>query len=150
MHNAVQAQKFDVVNLLLKGKGGADVNARDSHNSTPLHKALEGQNLNILQLLLSHGADGNAIDYFGFSPLHKALRSRKFDVVEPLIKSGADVNVRDGYNSTPLHLVSFEGSLDVARLLIEHGADVDDENHTPFSIASARGHRKLARFLSYG
>jgi ankyrin repeat protein len=43
------------------------------------------------------------------------------------------------------------GFLDVSRLLIEHGADIDaqdDEGRTPFSMALANGHRKLARFLS--
>ncbi len=38
----------------------------------------------------------------------------------------------------------------MSRLLIEHGADIsaqDDGGRTPFSIALANGHRKLARIL---
>ena len=65
----------------------------------------------------------------------------------------ANVNARGRGRKTPLHLASLGGSLDVARLLIEHGGDVDaqdDKCQTPFSIALALGHRKLARFLSNG
>ena len=39
----------------------------------------------------------------------------------------------------------------MSRLLIERGADVDaqdDGGQSPFSIALANGHRKVARFLS--
>jgi len=68
-----------------------------------------------------------------------------------LLGHGANVNARGRGHKTPLHLASLGGSLDVSRLLIERGADADaqdDKFHTPFSMALALGHRKLARFLS--
>ena len=68
-----------------------------------------------------------------------------------LLGYGADMNARGCRYKTPLHLDSFKGSLDISLLLLEHGANVDardDEGQTPFSIALANGHRKLARILS--
>ena len=74
-------------------------------------------------------------------------------MVRLLLGHGADVSARGLGHKTPLHLASLGGSLDVSRLLIEHGAyfDVqDDEYQTPFSLALAHEHCKLARFLSNG
>jgi ankyrin repeat protein len=75
-------------------KGGADVDARNKHSSTPLHDALGG-NIDIAQFLVKHGANANLADKWGHSLLYRALQRRKPDVVELLVKGGADVNARE-------------------------------------------------------
>ena len=167
LHEAADSGNLDVVLLLLRH--GADVNELDSKGRSPLHKAVRSQNYDAVKLLLKGGADVNVWQIMGNpSPLHEATDSGNLDIAQLIPSHGANVNVLDylrgsllGHEAnvkvwvfrhkTPLHLASLGGSFDISRLLIEHGADInaqDGEGQTPFSIALANGHRKLARFLS--
>ncbi|KAH8987259.1 ankyrin repeat-containing domain protein [Lactarius akahatsu] len=79
----------DFVELFMKY--GADVNARDSNNTTPLHVAsCEGQ-LEVARMLLAHGANPKAINDQGQTPLHLLLEGihnsqEVLDLVELLLK----------------------------------------------------------------
>jgi ankyrin repeat protein len=97
---------LDLVELLLKF--GADVNAQDKNNVTPLHLASCKGWLSIARMLLDHGANANAKDDQGQTPLQSLVRhSRDFrsglDLAQPLLKHGADVNAQDNDNAAPLH-----------------------------------------------
>ena len=66
-----------------------------------------------------------------------------------LLDRGADVNAGRGGN-TALHGAAFFGKFELARWLIKHGADVYAKAYngkTPFSIATDRGHEKVAELL---
>jgi ankyrin repeat protein len=121
-------------------QNGADVNARDGRNSTPLHLALHDRDAYCVQLLIQHGADVNALDKGSSTPLHLAVMSQSMCNIESvrlLVQHGADVNARKKRKSTPLHLASSRQD-GVARLLLEHGAIVDakdDKGRTPDEIA---------------
>jgi ankyrin repeat protein len=80
---------------------GADVNAKDSDNATPLHHAVGERNL--VDLLLAHAADVNAKDSGSQTPLHLAAALAEKDSVELLLAHGADVNAVDASNHTPLY-----------------------------------------------
>ena len=114
---------FDIVELFVKG--GADVNVRNIHHSSPLYEAVEIGSLDAVRSLLSHGAIVNTLGRKGDSPLHQAVQLQKLDIVELLLKSGADVNIRNMYSSTPLHETVHCGNLDIMQLLINHGAEVN-------------------------
>lgn len=62
---------------------GCDVNARDCHNNTPLHKAvaspLERGDLYVVKALLSSGADRNAQNEDGDTALHLAVKLTMVD-----------------------------------------------------------------------
>jgi len=60
----------EIVRLLLKH--GADVNAGNDFDETPLHYACKRANLIVLQCLLEHGADLRAEDRAGKGVLHHA------------------------------------------------------------------------------
>lgn len=51
-------------------KHGSQVNAVDELGNTPLHLAVQENNLVITKGLLKHGADPGAVDYKGSTPLH--------------------------------------------------------------------------------
>ena len=53
-------------------KHGADVNAQNETNLTPLHRASLLGNIQIVQLLIDHGADVTAKDWKHQTPLHYA------------------------------------------------------------------------------
>jgi ankyrin repeat protein len=76
-----------VVELLNRG---ADVNASDSRDRTPLHFAAFKRYAEIASLLLKHGADVNARDDAGDTPLHYAARSGCPSLVKLLLKYGGD------------------------------------------------------------
>ena len=73
---------------------GEDVNAKDNHGSTPLHKAVNDGHKEIAELLIAEGADVNAKDKYGFTPLHQAAVKGRKEMAELLIAKGADVNAK--------------------------------------------------------
>ena len=51
---------------------GAEINAIDKENNTPLHEAARKGRLNVVQVLLKHGADATVKGYNGETPAEKA------------------------------------------------------------------------------
>ena len=132
---------------------GADLNVQVIGKS-PLHLAIEKDELEMSRLLIEHGADVNAEDDLGSAPLHGANYSDNVDLAKFLIEHGANVNAEDDLGSTPLHGASYSGNVDLAKLLIEHGANVSAENEsgsTPLHGASYSGNVDLAKlFIEHG
>lgn len=90
-----------IVELLIEH--GADVNAVDIFDESPLAIACRYHQYGIAQFLLSHGADVNVHDYNGYTPLVRVCQEKEgIDVAKLLIEHGADVNcaIKGGY--TPL------------------------------------------------
>ena len=141
LHLASNHPLYDVVALLITF--GADVDAQDNDNMTPLLCAIEsGRSLVAAQLLLDYDANIHLQDKIGQTPLHLASRRGLSDVVALLLRSGAHVDPRDNDNKTPL-LCALEDSRDgtVPQLLLEHGASVSvrgnsKNGQTPLHLAS--------------
>ena len=86
-------------------EAGANVNAPNVHQNTPLHLAAVRGYANVVAALLEAGADVNRGDHSNFTPLHWACM--RYDLhVEPalilLIRNGAAVNARTSQGRTPL------------------------------------------------
>jgi ankyrin repeat protein len=150
---------LDIVKYLVAQ--GADVEAEDDNNHTPLHKACKGGNLDVVKYLVDvQRANVNAKDKYNKTPLHNACycrNGRRFglgleglDVVKYLVKHGADVKAKDHYNNTPLHYACRNGNLDMVNYLIEQGADVeakDNDNDTLLHYACYNGNLELVKYL---
>lgn len=137
---------FEMVDLLVKR--GANVNAKNKFNGTPLHKAVfnfvedkrrEKDCEKILNLLLSKGADIDAQDNNGNTPLLTAVQ--KITPTKILIAKGANVNLANKNKETPLMLATKGGLVRVVvvmpvigpfteacKLLIAKGADVNAQD----------------------
>ncbi|KAJ1142658.1 hypothetical protein NDU88_008971 [Pleurodeles waltl] len=94
VHWAVKTKSekcLDILNLLV-GKG-ANVNAAERKSGrTPLHLAVDMDNLNIATYLVKKlGADVNARTFGGNTPLHLAAAMGSPILTKMLIKAGADV-----------------------------------------------------------
>ena len=109
IHEAAAKGQIEAVKQYLAA--GADVNAKDKWEETPLHLARTKE---IVELLIAKGADVNAKDKYGRTPLHYAVDR---EIAELLIANGANVNAKDGDGETPLDLTNTE----IADLLREHG-----------------------------
>ena len=79
---------------------GADINARDEYDRTPLHYHAQVNDVERIALLLERGADIEAQDKYKNTPLHFAEYNAK--TVQLLIEKGADVNAKDDRGNTPL------------------------------------------------
>jgi len=121
---------------------GADLNAKDNVNMTPLHWAANGGHKEIVELLITNGANVNARTprMVGWhTPLHDAAAAGHKEVAELLIAEGADVNAKDStFGRTLLHIAAREGHKEIVELLIAKGADVnakDKNGETPLDLA---------------
>jgi ankyrin repeat protein len=111
-----------ITRLLLEN--GADVNANDGSQETPLHLASKYGMFAIGRVLLIHGANANAVNIRGQTPLHtlslrpygKIGNGDELRLVGVLVDGGADIDARDKDNETPLEMARF----DIAESLKEY------------------------------
>ncbi|MBI1669632.1 ankyrin repeat domain-containing protein [Capnocytophaga periodontitidis] len=77
---------------------GADINARDEYERTPLHYHAQVNNVEKVALLLEKGADIEAQDKYKNTPLHFAEYNA--EAAQLLIEKGADIKAKDnmGHN----------------------------------------------------
>ena len=135
LHFRMGVNSPEVARILIAA--GADVNARDSYQATPLHGIAccddNDDNLAIARLLIKNGADLNARSNHGVTPLHEAVRRGKHKTARLLLESGANTQLRpagtlgrNGVQSRPsptaLELAEDFGEKEIAALIREHDA----------------------------
>ncbi|KAJ5071732.1 ankyrin repeat [Anaeramoeba ignava] len=116
---------------------GADINAKNNQEETPLHLVCKYQKQNtfeIIKYLISKGADINA-ETVGIkeTPLHYVCqyqnKENTFEIIKYLISKGADINAeRVGIKETPLHYVcqyQKQNTFEIIKYLISKGADIN-------------------------
>lgn len=108
---------------------GHDVNSfTDKNGRTLLCRAVEGESIDIVKLLLERGASPDKKDDSNETPLHRAvkLQNNSYSITELLISFGAyvDMRMKNGI-STVLHLAVAILDPKLIRLLVEAGADVN-------------------------
>ncbi len=104
LHLAVKGNKSRAVQFLLQH--GANIEAQDRRDYTPLVQATIQGNIEIVRLLLSFGANVNAQYYtyetYTLTPLHVAALNGYPDIVQLLLKYGADPLLFSKSHGTPL------------------------------------------------
>lgn len=108
---------------------------------TPLHCAVDLQNIELVALLINKGANVNAKSAKeGITPLYVAAYYDRVDIIDMLLRNGAEVNVKTfaaQHGWTPLHRACFRHHDKVIDLLLQKCADVcmnNAEDMTPFSL----------------
>ena len=160
-HSACRLYDAEMVRLLITC--GASVHLPDTHGLPPLHAAIAGGRVDVLDALLENGASINQEDSYGWSPLCVAMS--KPEMVPPLLRRGADVNRRVSSGHTALHLAAQRGSryleayvtaadfMSMAPVFREEVPPAEsrrNEDHVPcpLFLAAANGHRLLVRVLA--
>jgi ankyrin repeat protein len=110
---------------------GADVNAQDEAEKTPLMlAAVDNSKLELLRALINAGADVHMRDGNGATPLMFAAGANSNpEVIKTLVNAGADVNASDNIGYTPLMLAAFSTTNpEVIEVLLELGANPKIKN----------------------
>ena len=106
---------------------GADVNARNDEDKTPLRVACGWNNVDVVKVLLENGANPNAKYFESWTLLMFIAANDEIDleIFKMLLDAGADVNAKSEYSHTALcRAIQHSGRIDVIKLLLEDGADV--------------------------
>ncbi|KAJ3114370.1 hypothetical protein HDU96_002175 [Phlyctochytrium bullatum] len=121
-------------------KAGADVNALNKAEATPLWYACKAGNIEVAKILLDHGARADIEPIFKstYPLLHVAVQSGKIELVKLLVDAGASVHAKTIVSEeTALHIALKEGKADAAIVLLEAGADPNVRNfewQTPLQL----------------
>lgn len=100
--------------------------------------AVNSNNINIVEAILSTGENPNQAGKFETSPLHRAAVNGNIEIAKLLIENGADVNIQDYGGASPLHVAARVGEIEFAKILIQNNADIngyDAQGFTPLHRA---------------
>ena len=138
---------------------GADIEARNLHDETPLHWAWRNPNPAVVQALLRLGADPLAADYHGRSanptgcPNWNTAAFARLALLadfERCLDEDADMHARDDRGNTILHHAAANADAAVVALLLQAGADANARNGngtTPLHRAAETGIPATVRLL---
>lgn len=137
---AANAGNLELTRRLLEQ--GADANAEDPYDWTPLLLAADEGHASVIRLLVERGADLAAVTENDQTALHLAAWQNHLEAARTLLELGVDAGACDQDGNTALHLAATEPVPEMLRLLVA-AAGVDIENDrtggTPLMAASAAG-----------
>ena len=140
----------DVIRYLVK-MGKADVNLRDLAGHTPIFYAVEKDQPQALQTLLSLGANPNAKDNSGVTALMRASAKDYKNCQKILLRQkGIEVNAKDNLGRNAVTYGVYAPEVDVVQNLISAKADinnVDLQGNTPLINAIKAKNDRTAVFL---
>lgn len=148
---AAQNGNVAIVEALIEG--GAKVNGDvDGVGHTPLMRAIETQQVEIVKVLLKAKADPNAKNSEGESCLMMGVESRKPEIVQELITSGADVKFATPDGDSPALTAAIDSmteSLEILKILGKAKANLNISNaaYTPLSYAVGQSNMELVETL---
>ena len=103
---------------------GADVNATNKHNITPLMHACENGDVDAINILLNAGANPNIADIDGYTSLHNAVEGLcSTETLKAIIDHGADVNASNKANETALLIACRKRNIDAMKVLLHSEAN---------------------------
>ncbi len=102
---------------------GADINARDDCQRTPLHCAIDACHSGLARLLIDKGTDLRAQDHQQQTALHWAARNGLSDIARLLLERGADPAAQDRWRCTPFDWASQSGHTRLAMFLLDAARD---------------------------
>ncbi len=110
---------------------GCPIDHRDEYGHTALHRAANGNKLEVVKILISKGADIHARTHAGETPLNYAADSCDPDMIEFLISMGGDVHSINKFGWTALWYAIEGGNLEVVKYLLSIGIEFITNDMVP-------------------
>ena len=158
LHTAIEHADLSTVHLLLEIKASVNQSG-SSYNSysrschpyilgkmSPLRRAIEHRNLNIIEELLAHGAtldpssdeEASALAFAVELYNRENIESKEhvLHIIELLLRHGANINERTKLGRTPLLLATKYHAVPVVELMVRPPADINfsRQQNKPFSV----------------
>jgi ankyrin repeat protein len=139
LHIAAFYDRERILRQLLSA--GADVNARDDAQRTPLFTAVYQNNVGIVRCLLEiKQLDVNVSAYEGMTPLIDAASEGRVEIVQALLQhEQTDVNARMSEGWTALTKAMVRGHTEVVLQMVHSGKELDintqSHDRTPLTLA---------------
>ena len=120
-HLSILSRDIDTVKLILKySEKTIIINSRTNIGKTPLHYAVNLQEIKIVNLLLDNGANINLQDYeHEYNILHYAINFGSKELVAFCLNNNIDINRQDIFGNTALHYSVIEGNNEILNMIIE-------------------------------
>lgn len=131
---------------------GADVEAADAYDNSPLMIAITANRPDVVMLLVEKGADTHATSVYGESMLMLACIYRRLGITKFLLGHGANPNEVDRGGH---HLLCIsEPCIPLMQLLLDHGADINmpiRDGSTLLYVATlrARAQKSDPRYITW-
>jgi ankyrin repeat protein len=138
------AQTGDLVAANAAVAAGADVNAANPYNVTPLLEATGQGHVELARFLVTRGAE---IDYTGMaegSPLMLAAFIGQLELLQAFLEAGANVNLAMPLGGeTALHMAAVANKSAAVKLLLAAGADPNRRANSGVGTSLFNGNAKL-------
>jgi ankyrin repeat protein len=123
---AIQSGQLEIVKLLYDY--GANLNAANDYNMTPLYDASANNLIDIVKFLIEKGALLDEPSNDGCTPLMIACCYDNIEIVKLLIAGGSNIEACDKKSETSLLSAIKLGNIEIVKLLLENGANKDIKN----------------------
>ncbi|MCD6035488.1 MAG: serine/threonine-protein phosphatase 6 regulatory ankyrin repeat subunit A-like [Rickettsiales bacterium] len=152
LFNALEANKSDDIRKIFLE--GANPNAKGKDAITPLHKAAEVGNPDIIDILIREGGNVEAIQE-NVTPIECAAQHGHVEAIKSLLRGNAKIpdSVKDAIKTLgeyPLHRAAQKGDIPLLSYLLAMGKDINQVNvhgDTPLHYACWQGHTHAVELL---
>ena len=150
LYLAVSYRQMGMVKVLLRHGKRIQLDRPGPKGFTPLHKAVEQGDEEIVSILLDAGALVGATTGQGMDPLHLAALHGYLSIAKLLVHAGAFVHVKDRDSLCPLDFAATSGFTELVTFLHEKGGSIFHKGRelwTPLHRAARGGHLDTVRFI---
>ena len=148
LHLASENGYLECCRLLVKA--GADINARNGLDDTPLILACYNGFTSLVKYLLAHQAVVRRRGYLDRTALHCATENGHLQICKILVSAKADYEEDDSFGNTPLISAAEKGYVELLKLYLATGCEVNKTSHsgcTALHFAAQHGDYECCRLL---
>ena len=143
----------DIVKVLIEFN--ANIELKRKKGNTPLHLAIDHNNLSVAKLLIENNANINAQNYDLQTPLHLSAKfQNNNETIEYLLEKGADPHIIDKNEDPPLYVAIANNNAEAINIFMTKGFDinlVNTKNQSALHIAAISGCTDIVRrIIDYG